>query len=311
MRRFGRWTCALLAMLAVSGCGAGEGASSSGGTPTPPGTPTPSPTPSILPLDFTTDFNLSSNLGYEVVVFAPLGDGAEHNFGTNILEEDRSTALNYEASPVGFTARYSALSFSFTEADQQEAGGGWRVYRTAEASAVLGYNPSLPQPRYVVPFSLKRDIGQHAENGVSGTLRHILAGFVGQQTSRPNPVPSVMGYGGTFIVYGGSRGDYLWPSFGISNFTFNHYDKTFLSDLQFTERVGGSSFFLKMRGTFDESTGSLSGTLYDDENRFSGTVRGQAFGPGWAEIVILQRFTRASDGAQFVGEFIGTLNHYP
>ncbi|MFD2135658.1 hypothetical protein ACFSLT_11380 [Novosphingobium resinovorum] len=70
-----------------------------------------------------------------------------------------------------------------------------------------------------------------------------------------------------------------------------------------SERQDG---LLIAEGSFDRATNTVSGTLTDKTNGYSGTFKGRMYGPDRAELGVVFQFSRDSDGSRYFGHFIGT-----
>jgi len=220
-----------------------------------------------------------------------------------MLAQGRSVRLTYRVSPEAVTAGYDSAVAAFSGTDRVPA-GDFRFYRTATAEATFGYNPGRYQARYVTAFQVHTVEKNTTLGGKRGTLGRFHSGFVGRTAGAVDAAPRFLAYTGSLEYLGGSTSDAIMPRVSASSIDIDG-NVIASSNFQFSERTGGNSFPLRLSGTVDRTTGRLSGTLAADGDRYGGTFRGQLFGPQGAEIAIVFEMTRASDGAQFAGDFLG------
>lgn len=237
------------------------------------------------------------------MTFSPAGDSSRYYVTTGLLPQTRSARVTFSASPEALTAGYDLMSAAFGGADRVPA-GDFRFYRTATAEATFGYNPGRYQARYVTTFQVHTQEGNTNLGGRIGTLHRFNSGFVGRATAPLGDVPRFLGYTGSLEYYGGLPSQNMLPRISSSSIDIDGNAVT-VSNFQFSESPGASSFPLKLTGTLDRVAGTVSGTMRDDAGRYGGTFRGQLFGPQGVEIAVVFEMTRSSDGAQFVGDFVG------
>lgn len=320
----------------LAGCGGGDSGSGSG-TSTPAPTPTPTSAPSATPTptpvsayvvpDYTTDFSLTTSLGYTVNLFTYPTElnaaGVEKRYyaGGQLLDAMRQAKLVYRHSPESVEFNYDGSALSFSAAERIQGSIVAFAKRRTDGSflelMLLSPTAFVRVPKYVVPAFLQSTRNAlTSSTGAIGAGYQLSGGLFGTPTVTADPLPDFLGYEGTAVIYGGIPGsksqsiDQIGGVGGhLTNWAYTPSDDRLTGSIPLIINLNSietPAASLTAKGRFDRVTNAISGTLTDSVNGYTGTFRGQVFGPGRAELGIVFEFSRASDGAKYFGHFIGT-----
>lgn len=303
-------------LLIISACGGGDGSSGAppisvvpGPSPSPTSSPSPTPSPSatvVYPVvnDLTQDLLIDGRLGLTVDLFEPVNKPNPNFVSAPLFPDGTNYTLSYTAAPEAVRFAIHGVSESYGAADRTNSSSR-RIYRRTGAPDLRIGPLAGGNARYVTTIISTIDTNE-VRGGVAGLRRSNRIGLAGRPTLPSDPLPGPGGnaFPGTAALYGGLVDQEFYESGDapIWRIEMDGAVRGFVSALQF---AGPSQVILEFTGTLDRTTGSIQGTIAEPRTGFAGVFRGNLFGPAGAELGIVYRAQRSSDGAVLAGTFIG------
>jgi hypothetical protein len=287
-------------------------------TPAPTSSPSPAPTATYIPADFSANFAADTNLAYiaNFQTYAGAGGLPEQSFVSGMLiDPTHSSKIIYQREPEQVDFGYDGTSITFVGQERISSSTPRRFERNAQTEVLFvePFDTDL-HPRYVVQAvwrSLKPIV---AADGTTRVGEQYRLALFGTPTVGDNPLPDFVSYLGSDTFFGGvvsGQTQYRgFNGYSISKLSWSYTPSIDRLDGSIDIRLArdGSSndqVLLRPSGKFDRATNTVSGTLSDTISGLSGTFRGRFFGPDRAELALVFEISRASDGAKYVGSYIG------